>query len=491
MAAVGLSSNVYAASREGEEWQSDLWDPGRPFIHPGKPLTVQPVLMYATPEPREMTSWKSWGGVQTEEAATEEAARIEKELDTLRMEAGIALEILPVLKVKSEERALEAAASQADVLVVYPATGGGNLLKACCSGDQSKLIFLRHRSGPVYYWYEGLSVRYLGTGKPRNEAPYLNKVAVEDVVVDEVMELGSKLRGLYGVKNLLGTRIVALGGPWGKYASDAPGLARERYGIEILDFSYQDLEPRITEAFANPKQMATAEAWASRFLSQSSIELATERSYVVNAFVLYGLFKDLMKEHDCTAFTIKDCMGTIMPMSRTTACLTLGLLNDEGLLAFCESDFVIIPSCILLRHLSGKPVFLHNSTFPHKGMVTCAHCASPTRMDTEKYEPTKIVTHYESEFGAAPKVDMPIGQRLTFIDPEYTTGRWLGFQGVVESNPFYEICRSQQDVRIAGNWKRLLEEARDSHWAMVYGDHLEEAGYAARKLGVEWESLAG
>ena len=59
--------------------------------------------------------------------------------------------------------------------------------------------------------------------------------------------------------------------------------------------------------------------------------------------MLYGLFKDLMRENGAEAFTIKDCMRTIMPMSRTTACLTLGLLNDEGLLAFCESDFVIIP----------------------------------------------------------------------------------------------------------------------------------------------------
>jgi hypothetical protein len=32
-------------------------------------------------------------------------------------------------------------------------------------------------------------------------------------------------------------------------------------------------------------------------------------------------------------------MGTIMPMSQTTACMPLSLLNDEGYLAFCESDF--------------------------------------------------------------------------------------------------------------------------------------------------------
>jgi hypothetical protein len=111
-------------------------------------------------------------------------------------------------------------------------------------------------------------------------------------------------------------------------------------------------------------------------------------------------------------------------------------------------------------------------------------------MDGVRYEPAKILTHYESEYGAAPKVEMPKGQLLTFIDPEYSTGRWVGLRGTVESNPFYEICRSQQDVQIQGDWRRLLREARDSHWVTAYGDYLREAGYAARRIGVRWEEIA-
>jgi len=197
-----------------------------------------------------------------------------------------------------------------------------------------------------------------------------------------------------------------------------------------------------------------------------------------------------MVEHDAVAFTIKSCMGTIIPMSETTACLPLELLNDEGLIAFCESDFVIIPAGLLLRHIAGKPVFLHNSTFPHRRTVTCAHCTCPRRLDGRQYAPAEIMTHYESDYGAAPKVAMPIGQEVTFIDPEYSTTRWLGFKGVVRANPFYQICRSQQDVAIQGAWRRLRREARDSHWMMVYGDYLGEIGYAARKLGLDWINIS-
>lgn len=84
---------------------------------------------------------------------------------------------------------------------------------------------------------------------------------------------------------------------------------------------------------------------------------------------------------------------------------------------------------------------------------------------------------------------MPIGQELTFVNPQYSTPRWLGFKGTVKANPFYDICRSQQDVEIQGHWQKLKAEARDSHWVMVYGDYLRELGYAARKLGLQWESL--
>jgi L-fucose isomerase-like protein len=210
----------------------------------------------------------------------------------------------------------------------------------------------------------------------------------------------------------------------------------------------------------------------------------------VNAFLLYSVFKDLMREHQAPMFTIRHCMGKILPIAQTTPCLTLGLINDEGWPAFCESDFVVIPSGILLHYISGKPVFLHNSTFPHGGVVTCAHCSAPRRMDGMTYEPAKILTHYESEYGAAPKVDLPRGKEVTFIDPEYSTGRWVGFKGNIKSNPFYEICRSQQDVEIQGDWKKLRKEVRDSHWMMVYGDYLKELGYASRKLGIRWDDIS-
>jgi hypothetical protein len=455
--------------------------------------------MYRAAKKRPATSWKSWGGVQCDDAAAEESRRIDRELGELRHQAGFPLSVLPVIKVKTPAEAARVHERDYDCVVVCAASGSGELLRACMASkkDKDTIIFVRHRSGPTYYWYEALSTRYLKTDRdaasgntPTYSVHRHAEVHVDDVVVDDYGQLQWRLRALYGLKNVAGARIVALGGPWGKYAPEAPNVARKKYDLTIIDVSYDDVIDRIRRARASEKLVMSARRQAEAYLSLPGTTLATERRFVVNAFFLLGVFKDLMREHEAPAFTIRGCMSTILPIAETTPCLTLSLINDEGLMAFCESDFVIIPAGILLHYISGRPVFLHNSTFPHDGVVTCAHCSAPRRLNGVRYEPARIMTHYESEFGAAPKVEMPVGQQVTFVDPEYATGRWLGFTGIVKRNPLYEVCRSQQDVQIQGDWQRLRSEVRDSHWVMAYGNHLRELHYAARKIGVEWVDLS-
>ena len=190
--------------------------------------------MYSLPTRKEETSWKSWGGVQTEPAVAEECARIDAELKRLAKQAEFGLEILPLVKVTSPDAARKLAGRRWDVTLVYACTGGGQTLRACLELKPDALIFVRHRSGPAYYWYEALSTQYLqrgfATGVPPTRSASRPRPHVDDVVVDDYAEVLWKLRALHAVKNFLGTRIVALGGPWGKYAArcaaEMPGAVR-------------------------------------------------------------------------------------------------------------------------------------------------------------------------------------------------------------------------------------------------------------------------
>lgn len=497
LAAAGLAGGMLGMSSvlAADGAKCEPWDPDKPPVVTGRPLRVQPILAHAVMTRREKTSWRSWSDIINEPAAAEEMQRIAGELKALGAKADFPLEILPTIKVTTPQQAAKAQEGDFDVVLLYAASGGG-LFRPCCANKPTRdtVVFVRHRSGPTYYGYECLGVRYFKVPSPElwknNSADNHGGVTLDDVVVDDYDEVLWRLRALYGLNNFVGQRVVALGGPAGKWVGDAPEVARKRYKLDMVTVGYDDLAARLKAAQADTTLQAQTAAWTDRYLAMPNTRLETDKEFVRRAFTLYVVFHQWLREHKAPAITINACMGTILSVSETTACMPLSWLNDEGYIAFCESDFVVVPPGMLLHYISGKPVFMHNSTFPHKAMVTCAHCTAPRRMDGKRYEPVRIMTHLESDYGAAPKIDMPIGQQVCAISPEYTTGRWVGIKGIVRDNPCFAICRSQQDVEIQGDWKRLIREARDSHWMMVYGDYLREVGYAIRKLGMTWDNVS-
>src|SRR4030042_5641871 len=151
----------------------------------------------------------------------------------------------------------------------------------------------------------------------------------------------------------------------------------EKYKLDVQNVSYEELGKLITDARADNSLITRARTRANQYLKDSGIRLETDRKYVDNCFVLEEILVRLMEKFNCRAVTINNCMGTIMPLSETTACLTLSLLNDEGYLAYCESDFVVVPMGILLANISGKPSFLNDPTYPHDNVITLAHCTAP------------------------------------------------------------------------------------------------------------------
>lgn len=449
------------------------------------PLKVQPVLLYDIPKRRQATSWRPWGGVQTEQEAAAEKERIRRELAEMSAPAGLPLEILSVESVQNPDQAAAIVKGAQDVTLVYAASGGVKALEVLTPPGKWNLVFVRHRSGPVYLWYEIAHPRFLRKTVDEYGQPGMG---VEDVVVDSHAEVLYRLRGLYGLKNILGKRIVAVGGPggWGVGGRKAPERAREVWKLDIQTVSYPDLGERIKQARQNDALVKRCHSAAEKYLKQKGVALETPKQFVLNAFVLTEVFRDLLDEARTDAITINQCMGTIMPISETSACLPLNLLNDDGYMAFCESDFVVIPSGILLHYISGKPVFMNDPTYPHDGLVTQAHCTAPRRMDGQHLEPVRILTHFESDYGAAPKVEMKKGQRVTNLVPDFAVHKWVGFEGEIVDNPFLAICRSQIDVQIKGDTNKLLEEMKGFHWMTCYGDYLRETGYALKKVGVDW-----
>ena len=167
------------------------------------------------------------------------------------------------------------------------------------------------------------------------------------------------------------------------------------------------------------------------------------------------------------------------------------MANDEGLTAYCHTDLTHTLPGVLLRWIANKPTFVCNSHFPHDGLFTVAHCAAPRKMNGKDFEPTTIMTHFESDYGAATKVEYTKGQTLTVVIPNLRCTKWQGFRGTVVDSPSRPACRSQIDIQIDGDWRGLQAAMEGFHCQVCYGDYLREVGYALKKLGhVEWQNFS-
>ncbi|HON09149.1 MAG TPA: hypothetical protein PLW02_13715, partial [Verrucomicrobiota bacterium] len=171
-------------------------DSDRQILKIKKELVVQPVLAYSVPKRRDATSWRNWGGIQTEEQAKAEQQRINEELQKLSKQANFKIKFLPVEPVKAVEKAKNLVKGDFDVLLLYAAGGWVDLLEALTSTEKWNIMFIRHEPGPVYLWYEIVHNRFLRkTVDEITQAGY----TVDDIVIDDTSQLLWRFRALYGL----------------------------------------------------------------------------------------------------------------------------------------------------------------------------------------------------------------------------------------------------------------------------------------------------
>jgi hypothetical protein len=456
----------------------------------GVALRIKPILTFEIPQRQEKNSFRSYGELHDREKVNEELRRIEGELKQLTAQAEFPIELLPISAVENGEQAEQVAAADCDVLLVYAA--GGQAVYNIVASKTPKVLFIRHKSGPYYFWHEVVQWRLLhGNG----DTPVPLDLDVGDVVVDKYDEVLWRLRGLYGLKNAKGTKMLAIGGLVA-YSPDAqkagPGLAQDVWDYQFEIVSEADFAKRLAAARANPQAVEAVERQTQALLAQPNVTLATERKFVFNSFMALRVVKELMQQVGATNFGFAHCMARqVIEMLDTPPCLVLSLANDEGYTAYCHTDLSHTLPGVLLHWISGKPTFVCNSHLPHDRIFTVAHCAAPRKMNGRDFEPAKIMTHYESDYGAATKVEYSKGQVVTVIVPNLRCTKWQGFRGKIVDSPSHAACRSQIDIEVDGDWRKLLTEMEGFHTQVCYGDYLREVGYALKKVKkVQWQNFS-
>ena len=451
----------------------------------GAALRVKPILIYDVPTRKEQTSWRGYGGIHTPEAAREEAGRIEKELAELKKKAEFPIELQPVQLLESQAKLGEVAVDDTDLCIVYAAG-------SCTQWplEVPMVMFVRQRSGPFYLGFEIAHWRFLRQG---GDPLGMEGFDTDDVVVDSYDELLWRLRAMCGLKNARGTKMLTIGGLCaysGEAQKNGPGVAKDVWGYEFVDVTNDDFAKRLGAARVDQRIVKQIEEQTAGLLKMPNVKLETDRKFVFNSCMALHVVRQFLKETGASNFGFSRCMGhEQIAMLDTPACLVLSLANDEGYTAYCHTDLSHTMPGVLLRWIASRPTFVCNSHYPHDGLFFVAHCQAPRRMNGRDFEPATIMTHYESDYGAACKTHYSKGQEVTVVVPNLVCSKWQGFRGKIVATPSYPACRSQMEILIDGDWRRLVREMEGFHTQIVYGDYTRELGYAVKKLGgkMEWQ----
>jgi hypothetical protein len=482
MAGVAAGALVMSAA---ETWAA-AGEPA-PFEQPfprGSALRVKPILVYDQPTRREQDSWRGYGAIQTRAAAQEEAGRIEKEWGQLKEKAEFPIQVQPVEVLDSQAKLGQVTVKEVDLCILYAAGG-------CTQWPLNvpMVMFVRHRSGPFYLGFEIAHWRFL---RQSGDVPALKTFDSDDVVVDSQDELLWRLRAFYGLKNAKGTKMLTIGGleAYSPLAQEhGPRVAKAVWGYEFVNVTDEQFTQRLSAARADREVVRSLEQQTAALLSRPNVKLETDRKFVFNSVLALHVCRQLLRETGASNFGFARCMSHAqISMLGTPPCLVLSLANDEGHTAYCHTDLSHTMPGVLLRWIASRPTFVCNSHHPHDGIFFVAHCQAPRRMNGRDFEPATIMPHYESDFGAACKTHYTIDQVVTAVVPNLACTKWFGFRGKVVGAPSYPACRSQMEIQVDGDWKRLLREMEGFHTQVVYGDYTREIGYALKKLGgqIEW-----
>ena len=277
---------------------------------------------------------------------------------------------------------------------------------------------------------------------------------------------------------LNGKRVGVIGKPSGwLIASNVDYQAlSERWGIEMVDVPLDEVVKGYQTIADDEVQDITHE-----FISQAIGVKEPSRDEVVKAMRLYRAVKAIVERYHLDAFTL-NCFDLI-PTTRTTGCVALALLNQEGIPAGCEGDEQTLLTMLAVQAATGEMTFMAN---PSKILdndareMVFAHCTIAPAM-TDRYI---VRDHYESLSGVAVEgIFDPMDVTVVKCGGTSMEHYFISKARLLECTSNPNMCRTQLRLRLEQPLDYFLERSIGNHHVIVRGDHATRISAALRLLG--------
>lgn len=249
------------------------------------------------------------------------------------------------------------------------------------------------------------------------------------------------------VKALGGCTIGLIGeaSPWLIASGIDKEALSERCGVSFREISIGTLADKYLgyrELWKDHTLSAGARAELDEVLCRFSCSLEGDRTTedLSDAAIMYLALASICKEEHLDAVTVK-CFD-LLSSCKTTACLALALLNDNGIIAGCEGDIPSICTMLAIYKALGRPSFMANpaSIDSDNLSIDFAHCTIPTAM----VENCTLPSHFESGIGIGINGELPLGNYTLCKLSGKTLERSLICNGrLVKGEYLSNRCRTQ------------------------------------------------
>ena len=282
------------------------------------------------------------------------------------------------------------------------------------------------------------------------------------------------------ITRLNGKRVGVIGKPSGwLIASNVDYAAmRERWGVEMVDVPLDEVVKGYeTVTDAEVKNIT------DEFISKAVGVKEPSRDEVVKAMRLYRSVKGIVERNRLDAFTL-NCFDLI-PTTRTTGCVALALLNQQGIPAGCEGDEQTLLTMLAVQAATGEMTFMAN---PSKILdntaheMVFAHCTIAPAM-TDRYI---VRDHYESLSGVAVEgIFDPMDMTIVKCGGKNMERYFISQARLLECTTNPNMCRTQLRLRLDEPLDYFLERSIGNHHVIVRGNHVERLATVLRMLGAK------
>jgi len=289
--------------------------------------------------------------------------------------------------------------------------------------------------------------------------------------LEELEEELSELQKIQSANYKLSKTVVGLiGGESSWLISSKVNLdpVKKRFGTKFKEIPISKLQM----LFENEGRLDTcSKSLLSNLIPQKEVDRS--ESDIMEALKLYNSLKKLITEYDLNALTIK-CFD-LLSSCKTTSCLALSLLNDNGVVSGCEGDIPSLWSMLISRTLCDSASFMANPSSIERGdnSIDFAHCTAPISLSKS----FKLPSHYESKIGIGVAAQFPLGKYTLFKCGGQNLDKFYAFEGdIIQNTSVIERCRTQVKFQFksVSEIDEFLESYIGNHTILIPGKHKKE-----------------